>query len=83
MTQPLSNKKPPKIVFFKIRSSRLRFLFAVFNINQNIVYLAIQNFTESVQRFCADWFAVLHPMQNIRGKPLLIDKIIFCYTFTK
>ena len=58
-------------------------VFIIRHIPQDIINIAIQNETKCVQRFCADSFAVFHPVQRIGGNSLLINQVIFCNAFAE
>ena len=47
------------------------------NIFNDIAYAAFENFTQHIQRLCADRLAMLHPMERIGGKPLLEYELVF------
>ena len=47
----------------------------------HIGHLALQDKAKSVQRLRGDGLAMLHPVQDIRGKTMLKNKLIFGYAF--
>lgn len=59
------------------------FLFVIRLITEDIAYVAVQNEAERVQRFGADVLAVLHAVQRVGGKPLLVNQLVFRHAFAE
>ena len=56
--------------------SRGKRLLLLFFVDNNIRDLAVQDKAQGVKRLERDGLSVLHSVQNVRGKALLIDELI-------